>query len=92
MPGFRRILVCSILFVAGSALARERQQFDALGLSPRIDAAARESLAASPLLKPGADLHTEERFGVPTFLWAAPRSPLPLRADTPSRRSRKDSY
>ena len=48
---------------------------DALALSPPTDAHDLTSLADSPLLNKDKSLQIEERFGVPTYLWAAPEDP-----------------
>jgi len=55
-----------------SAPARRRPEFDALAsIAPDKALSAQVAASAGNLLRYGAPFHADERFGVPTFLWAS---------------------
>jgi len=65
---------------AAGAFGVELPNYDESATTKRpvhaISAASREaSLKSSGLVSPGSEVRMEERFGLPTFLWAAPPRP-----------------
>jgi large repetitive protein len=71
----RRYAVAAAVLVlaVSSAFARDLPTIDALA-GKRVDPSAQTAVASRgrDLIKAGAPIHVEGRFGVPTFLWAAP--------------------
>jgi hypothetical protein len=68
--------IATISLVISSAQARKLPDYDAVANATPMSASNATSLRTGmqPLLRPGSELHTAERFGVPNFLWASPEA------------------